>query len=402
MKAWPLLLVMLSASMLLALAAQTPAIHTQPSSKKPYVLVWMCLDICEPGRDEMHINHVRAYRSLLDAVSYEAYILGPGGLLERHPRIAWDVTPEIRDIGLEAWPMIVSSNIQNIRALFDNQDSFIAQAVGIAISKNITGFNIDFEPTGGATHEDAVRYAEFLDRFAAELHKHGFKLSVDVARWSPIWDLDLLARTRVDYIIDMSTYASRDTTFVKYLDRDLEEIPEDKLVVGLCTYNLSSDTLFPDHEVAFRFAKLINRGVERIAIWRTMLPAYWWRYIKLYREAMPIPATLTRVAAVTVTDTATSTVTSTVTRTSLETVTSTTTVTETSVTTVSTTIKATITRLQAHTTTITSTITATSTSTATSTTTLTVSKPSIGALAAAAAIAFIVGALLSYLGSRRT
>lgn len=393
MKLQGILTLLLVASIIMASASYHARLSASPSKdKKPYVWVWMCLDVCEPGKDELHINQVKAYRSLIDAVSYEAYIVGQGGLLEHHPRVAWDVTPDLKALGVETWPMIVSANIQNIRAVFDNEDSFIAQAVGIALSLNITGFNIDFEPTGGATHQDAVRYAEFLDKFAAELHKHGFKLSVDVARWSPIWDLSLLAKTRVDYIIDMSTYASRDTTFLKYLDMDLAEIPGDKLVVGLCTYNLSSDTLFPESEVAFRFAKLINRGVSRIAIWRTLLPVSWIRYIKLYREAMPIPATITTLGAVTVTDTVTKT----------ETVTRTVTTTSTS-TTISTTVS---TRLVPTTRTMTVTSTLTRTSLKTSVTTLystkttTVTRNQYSLAVTLGVVGLIIGLAAGYLGRR--
>lgn len=70
--------------------------------------------------------------------------------------------------------MITTDNIVYLRELFANPDHFIQEAVQHAIKYNYSGFDLDFEPQKptGNSH-DAILYAEFIDKLAKELHKHG-------------------------------------------------------------------------------------------------------------------------------------------------------------------------------------------------------------------------------------
>ena len=62
--------------------------------------------------------------------------------------------------------------------------------------------------------QDAAAYVSFLSVFATELHGAGFRVSVDVASWSPFWDFDAIAaKTAVDTLITMDTYTSNFTRF---------------------------------------------------------------------------------------------------------------------------------------------------------------------------------------------
>jgi hypothetical protein len=68
----------------------------------------------------------------------------------------------------------------------------------------LTGFNVDWEPTGSATADDAKSYAEFLTYFSDKLHAAGIKVTADVAGWNPIWDFNLLGKTSVDRLLSVS------------------------------------------------------------------------------------------------------------------------------------------------------------------------------------------------------
>lgn len=58
-----------------------------------------------------------------------------------------------------------------MRALFktDLGDKFIDEAVQATVTLNISGLNVDWEPTTDATEEDARLYATYLDRFAKRM-----------------------------------------------------------------------------------------------------------------------------------------------------------------------------------------------------------------------------------------
>ena len=62
-------------------------------------------------------------------------------------------------------------------------------------------------------------YATFIHYFANRLHAEGFKLTVDIATWSPIWNYTLLNDTAADTFISMGTYTSSDTSYPTQLNK---------------------------------------------------------------------------------------------------------------------------------------------------------------------------------------
>ena|SRR3990167_6079738 len=105
-----------------------------------------------------------------------------------------------------------------MREVFNDPQPFIEQCISEAQKNQLTGFNIDWEPAVGATAQDALDYANFLNTLANALHKQNIKVSVDVATWSPIWNLTAIAATNVDYILDMGTYTNSDSSFENQLN----------------------------------------------------------------------------------------------------------------------------------------------------------------------------------------
>ncbi|MEM3833700.1 MAG: hypothetical protein QW128_08990 [Thermoprotei archaeon] len=240
-----------------------------------YVLVWMGLEVVGENVQES-LNQLMTHKNSINAVSYEAYYLGANGTFSKRIRVT-DVTDNLRQTGVELWPMITSTNITRMRILFNNPDSFITTAVKTAIERNFTGYNVDFEPES-ATDSDAYAYVNFLNRFADALHAVNKKLSVDIATWSVFWNYDMLAQSKVDMFCEMATYAGRFETFYSALNYALSKMPQNRLVIGLETLNPNTGETIPfsESEVEVRLRSIIKSNLNKIAIWRTPLPEYWW------------------------------------------------------------------------------------------------------------------------------
>jgi len=98
-----------------------------------------------------------------------------------------------------------------MRQVFKNPKPFIVSCASAARSNNLAGFNIDWEPQGKGdipTSQDAKDYAEFLTIFSDAMHGEGIMVSVDVAGWSPIWNLTSIGQTSVDAVAFMGTYVA--------------------------------------------------------------------------------------------------------------------------------------------------------------------------------------------------
>jgi hypothetical protein len=234
------------------------------------------------------LEQLKTHANIISAISYEAYILQSDGTFTRRPGVT-DITEDLKALGVELWPMITSTNINNMRKLFSNPDPFITEAVNLATALNITGYNIDFEPTS-ATTDDAYNYANFLNKLANALHSVNKKLSVDIATWSLIWNYDLLAESKIDIIYDMSTYAGRFETFYTNLNNAISKIPLSKLGIGLETLNPNTGETSPftEEEIEARLRSIIKSNVNRIAIWRTPLPDYWWPLLEDFKNGFDI------------------------------------------------------------------------------------------------------------------
>ena len=278
MNSWKLTLIVLIFIILLSIPLHPIMISTKNVKDKEwrgYVLVWMGLEVVGENVQES-LNQLLSHKNSINAVSYEAYYLGTNGTFSKRIRVT-DVTDYLRQIGVELWPMITSTNITNMRILFNNPDSFITTAVNTAVERNFTGYNVDFEPKD-ATDNDAYNYVNFLNKFADALHTVNKKLSVDIATWSVFWNYDLLAQSKVDMLCEMTTYAGRFETFYSALNYALSKIPQDKLVIGLETLNPNTGETIPfsENEIEVRLKSIIKSNLNRIAIWRTPLPEYWW------------------------------------------------------------------------------------------------------------------------------
>lgn len=248
---------------------------------KRRVMPWMCLERCHENitRDLAQLHQIK---DLLTAVSFEAYDLDFGAVLKDNKFSR--VFDEIHGMGLEGIAMITTANMDKIRELWQNTTYFIDQALVEIMRKGYDGYNIDFEPSSGPTPtpEDAKLFAMFVDEFAKRLHAlgRGFKLSVDVAGWSPLLDYDLLAATEVDKVMTMDTYCGNDDLFLQRVDNAVEKIGLGKLGIGLETGNPNTGKPFTKEQMQLRFNKIKAVDTKEIDIWECPIPELWLPLIK--------------------------------------------------------------------------------------------------------------------------
>jgi len=246
-------------------------------AKQHYACPWMCLERCGENVDEDLAAIINLGPKVYNYVSIEAYDLSWGATIKDcgYSRVG----PKLVDAGIKVMPMITTANIDKLRDLWNDMDGFISQAMDVARNNKdwITGFNIDFEPEGGEepTYNDAVQYANFLDKFARALHAEGFILTVDIAQWSNLWQDELLAQTSVDRFITMQTYTLNLDDFKYIVKYRLANYGVAKFGVGLYT-----GSGFTADDIKARLDFVHDCGIDTVAIWDTPIPSDWAPYMK--------------------------------------------------------------------------------------------------------------------------
>jgi len=265
-----------------------------PCSKT--VMVWMPLTM---GNENISadLTAIEEHRRDITAVSYEQYELATEVWPIQGQVLASanmpNVTPFLESIGVQTYPMIISSSLSDIVQLLQNSSSFINQAVDVAINTKITGYNVDFEPNSPANATIAAEYANFLTSFADALHEHGKKLTVDVADWNPFWNYSLLSKTPVDAFYTMDTYAPSKSGFDQALLYALTYFPLSKLGVGLITYNVNNGQTLSSSTVFSRLFITLSHGISYASVWCMPLPSFWWDLLGAFKNQ-----TLTNVSAI--------------------------------------------------------------------------------------------------------
>ena len=261
------------------------ALTALPTQSFTFIQPWMGLE--RTGEDiGSDLAEIKAHSSVLTAVSYEAYNLGPSGSFVDNNFT--NVQPELAAYGLKTYAQVSTccpwgrpQVITWFRQAAANPDAFIGPAMDAIRQKNFDGYNLDIEPLNG-THQDALAYNAFIDAFADKLHAEGKTLTVDVGTWTPFFNVSLLAESKVDKIILMGTYTGTFRLFVEFIDAALA-VPgladSDRLVVGLETVNPNTNQPFGEPELKERFDYLSAKGISQIAIWDAPIPANWWPYL---------------------------------------------------------------------------------------------------------------------------
>ncbi len=232
-----------------------------------------------------NLQQLQQLEGLVTAAAYEQFNLGPNGTLV--PNNLTLVGPTIASYGLQTHAMISSypyppQFIDWMRQVFVQPTGFIQQAVDTAVAQHFDAYNVDWEPSDGVLASDAPAYAAFLTQFADAMHAAGKQISVDVATWSPLWNLTLLAGTSVDYFMTMSTYTDNFTIFTSNLQAAVATLPAAKLVIGLETVRPSDGQPYTLQQMVERFQLLQQYRVQGIGIWDSPIPELWIPLLKAW------------------------------------------------------------------------------------------------------------------------
>jgi hypothetical protein len=274
-------LLVAAASLLLALPAPASALFIMP---------WLCLERCGDSSADIAAQLAQLagpHRADFTAASFELFNLGPNSTLIVNNLTS--VSAQLAALGLQTHAMVSSypyppEFLTYMRSVFAAPKPFIDALVAAVLAANISAVNIDWEPTSGhgappLTKQDPVDYANFLDTLAGALHEHGILVSVDVATWSRIWDLELISATRVDYVANMETYVVNDTVWLQEFADSLALIPREKLVVGLENHeNLTDASL----KLRFDAMAAATPPIRNIGIWRAGVEPSWWSYLDAF------------------------------------------------------------------------------------------------------------------------
>jgi len=245
------------------------------------VLSWACLNVCGENNSQqiqqIHDHSPLAGSGDLTAVSFEAFGLG------KNSTVVWEnnqnITQDLRNWGLQSYPMLGSIKIHEIRQLFRNPFPVIQACIELGKKNRWTGWNIDFEPVYGVTVQDGVDFAAFLNTFAVALHVYEMTLSVDVASWNTnFWNFSLIAATAIDYVITMDTYEAGWKQWLHDFDHALETIPIKKLGIGLESTKPSGQP-WTEEDLFRRFQSITASQVIQIDIWDLPINNSMWSFI---------------------------------------------------------------------------------------------------------------------------
>jgi hypothetical protein len=129
---------------------------------------------------------------------------------------------------------------------------------------------VDWEPTSGATADDAVAFAEFLTYMAKRGAPHGVRVTTAAGTWSPLWNMTLLAGSGVDRVMTMQTYTTTYDTFARNAAAAQSVLGRaGKLGIGMM---IDQKTPYTAERLATRFELLTKLDVQDVWVWKFSEP----------------------------------------------------------------------------------------------------------------------------------
>ena len=232
----------------------------------------MCLERCEEDVEHSMNQLLSVGPSTISWVSFEAFDLDYRGTVVdiglSH------VGPKLKAAGFTLYPMITSTNIYKLCDVWRYTEKTINVIVQIAKDNHdwIDGFSIDIEPEHREepTRDDTIKYANFVNVLAKNLHAIGVNLTVCIANWSPLFDGNLLKLTEVDRFIQMSTYTANLPHFEEIVNESLDFYGTKQLAIGLQQLNSYSAS-----DLQKRLDYLRFKNVTMFGLWATPIRENW-------------------------------------------------------------------------------------------------------------------------------
>jgi len=243
----------------------------------------MCLEMCnEDVQDDL--KDLLARGKTVRSVVFSAWVLGPSSTL------LWgnysNVDIQLSQYGFGTFAIISSTNLSDMRSLFQNPNSFIQQAVSVAQQNRYSGFTINFQPTTTPTAADGAAFISFLNMFASKLHRQKGILEVNIGSSDgALYQYSSLGNSNVDYLVSMGTGCGNFTLFKERSQYLISTIPIQKLIIGLLTTNPDTSQPFQVQDIHDRFAFTRSQGVKHVHVWTTPIPDFWWTLINWFIHA---------------------------------------------------------------------------------------------------------------------
>ena len=257
------------------------------------MMPWLCLERCNftTPQVQQHINTLLGpdQGCLWSAVSYERFNLGA------HSTLVVDSTltlpsSQLASHGMPALPMISSypyppQLLDWMRQVWQEPKPFLSSLRQHAQELGAAGVNFDWEPSASVpapTSEDAAAYAGFLAQAVTALAP--LRVTVDVARWSAVWNYTKLAQVPGLVVTTMSTYVADDKIWQQEFDAAVASFQPDQLVVGL-EHSFPNGTAYPQAMVAARLQACWDAGIRAIAVWDVPVPAPFTAALQAFQPA---------------------------------------------------------------------------------------------------------------------
>ncbi|KAL0230329.1 hypothetical protein PCE1_003890 [Barthelona sp. PCE] len=241
------------------------------------VMVWECSQYCDFSTVDV-MQHLAAIKQaeFIKHVSYEHLNLAGHDTNFWRVNSNTDIRSELKSMGRSTYPMFSIyphedlDNLPNIREMINDKAKYMEYVHTISdylVQIGVTGLNIDIEPVGSSTDDNAP-YVAFLKDLTEVFHAKGLIVQVDVANWCAITrDFKAIADAGVDRIITMDSYAGSFSGFKKGIERLLSQVPVEKAVVGMANVNFNNNKPFTQQELSDRLSYLLERGVQHVAVW---------------------------------------------------------------------------------------------------------------------------------------
>ena len=122
------------------------------------------------------------------------------------------------------------------------------------------------------------------------MHDAGFQLTVDVALWSPIWNLTAIGMTSIDRVISMGTYTSNLTTFASQLQRSAAALGPRAVGagvygVGLASIHLDTNKPWTQPELQARFDQIAAAGVTAVQVWKMPIDDMLMQFLRKFKQS---------------------------------------------------------------------------------------------------------------------
>lgn len=237
------------------------------------IIIWLgCVTDCGD------IPKIIALKDYISGVAKTDYIINNGSLVYIGNRTTY-ISDTMHEYGLEYYSLVGSSDLNQMRIIFNNPNPFVEQLLMVVSNPNITGINMDFECGDPQLQEsDGVGYFNLLVQIQTAFDFYGKKLTVDFNSdyGELFWIPSLMQQFVQNYnghLVQMQTYQTLNGNLARwdfYLLDMKNYFGTQNMGVGLDVYCYSNQQMVLDY-----FEQVCAYGFNEIYVFDSPFPSYW-------------------------------------------------------------------------------------------------------------------------------